>query len=85
MVSERSRHGRKTTSVALPLVTFRHTFVFEADSTVLTSDSALRFRSRTELIESLARAGWRVRDLRDAPDRPGLEFVVIAERSDRRM
>jgi hypothetical protein len=74
----------ETTSVALPFVTFRHTFVFEADATVLTSDSTLRFRSRTELIESVERAGLRVRDLRDAPDRPGLEFVVIAERADRR-
>ena len=74
----------ETTSVALPFVTFRHTFVFEADARVLTSDSTLRFRSRTELIESVERAGLGVRDIRDAPDRPGLEFVFIAERSERR-
>jgi SAM-dependent methyltransferase len=33
------------TDVTLPLVSFRHTFVFESDGAVLTSDSTLRFRS----------------------------------------
>jgi hypothetical protein len=29
----------------------------------------------------LAANGYRVADVRDAPDRPGLEFMFVAERS----
>jgi hypothetical protein len=47
---------------------------------VLTSDSTLRFRERAEILESLRLAGFRLRELRGAPDRPGLEFVFIAQR-----
>jgi SAM-dependent methyltransferase len=64
--------------VAPPLVSFRWTFVFGADGAVLTSDSVLRFRGREELGESLDASGFEVREFRDAPDRPGLELVVIA-------
>lgn len=71
----------EVTEVALPLVSFRHTYVFESDGATLTSDSTLRFRERPELEADLARAGFAIRDVRDAPDRPGLEFVFIAERS----
>jgi ubiquinone/menaquinone biosynthesis C-methylase UbiE len=39
--------------VALPWVTFRGTIVFHADSSVLVSESTLRFRSRDEVVESL--------------------------------
>jgi SAM-dependent methyltransferase len=67
-------------AVKLPLVSFRHTFVFEADGTTLVSDSTLRFRERTEIAKSLQLAGFRLREVRDAPDRPGLEFVFIAPR-----
>jgi hypothetical protein len=35
----------------------RPTFVFDSDSTVLTSDSTLRFRSRDQLADSLTAAG----------------------------
>lgn len=66
--------------VTPPLVTFRWTFVFEADGAVLTSDSTLRFRDRAEIYESLETAGFVVEDVRDAPDRPGDEFVFIARR-----
>lgn len=62
------------------LVSFRTTFVFERDGAVLTSDSTLRFRERDQLRDSLKRAGMRVEDIRDAPDRPGREFVFIAQR-----
>jgi SAM-dependent methyltransferase len=62
------------------LVSFRTTFVFEHDGAVLTSDSTLRFRSRGELTESLALAGLTVGEVRDAPDRPGREFVFVAQR-----
>ena len=62
------------------LVSFRTTFVFASDGAVLTSDSTLRFRDRAELAGSLASAGLVVDEVRDAPDRPGLEFVFIARK-----
>jgi SAM-dependent methyltransferase len=72
---------RQVTAVDLPLVSFRYTYTFLADGTVITSDSTLRFRGREELEHSLAAHGYRVLDVRDAPDRPGREFVFIAQRS----
>lgn len=68
------------TEVALPLVTFRATFRFQADGTVLTSDSTLRFRERPEVEEQLAAAGYKLEEVRDAPDRPGRELVFFARR-----
>lgn len=68
--------------VQLPLVTFRQTFVFEKDGSILTSDSTLRFRSKSEIMDSLFSANLPVEDVRDAPDRPGLEFVFIARGPD---
>ena len=70
------------TDVEPPLVSFRGTNVFEADGAVLTSDSTLRFRSRGEIERSLTAAGYVVDEVRDAPDRPGLEFVFIARPCD---
>jgi SAM-dependent methyltransferase len=66
--------------VELPLVTFRWTFVFESDEAVLQSDSTLRFWTQTEIVDALERAGMVVAEVRDAPDRPGREFVFFAER-----
>ena len=66
--------------VTLPLVSFRWTFVFGADGRRVTSDSTLRFRSRAELEGSLDAAGFAVRAIRDAPDRPGLEWVFLTDR-----
>jgi SAM-dependent methyltransferase len=63
------------------LVSFRTTFVFERDGARLSSDSTLRFRGRVEVADSLARARLMLEDVRDAADRPGLEFVFIARRS----
>ena len=62
------------------LVTFRGTFVFDRDGAVLTSESTLRFRTRDELTASVTAAGLVVTDVRDAPDRPGRELVVLARR-----
>jgi len=62
------------------LVTFRWTFVFEGDATVLTSDSTLRFRGYDEIAETVRQAEMTVEEVRDAPDRPGREFVFIARR-----
>ena len=72
---------REVTAVHLPLVSFRYTYTFLADGAVLISDSTLRFRGRDELESSLTAQGFRVLDVRDAPDRPGREFVFIAERT----
>jgi hypothetical protein len=60
------------------LVTFRWTYVFAADGEVLTSDSTLRFREREEAERDLVAHGYVVEDVRDAPDRPGREFVFLA-------
>ncbi len=46
----------------------------------MTSESTLRFRSRSEIAETLSQAQLTVESVRDAPDRPGLEFVFIAHR-----
>jgi hypothetical protein len=67
--------------VSFPLVSFRNTYKFLADGTVVTSDSTLRFRSREEVESSLIAHGYQVLDVREAPDRPGREFVFIAERT----
>jgi SAM-dependent methyltransferase len=64
--------------VRRPLVTFRHTFVFHDDGAVLRSESTLRFRSQPEISLSLRAAGLAVESVREAPDRPGLEFVFVA-------
>ncbi len=71
----------EVTDVSLPFVSFRDTYRFRADGTVVTSDSTLRFRSRDEVASSLVTQGYRVLDVREAPDRPGREFVFIAERA----
>ncbi|SFO12198.1 Ubiquinone/menaquinone biosynthesis C-methylase UbiE [Geodermatophilus obscurus] len=70
----------EVTDVRGSLVSFRWSFVFGSDGAELTSDSTLRFRSREELGDSLATAGFSVQDVRDAPDRPGHELVFIARR-----
>lgn len=70
---------REVTQVSMPFVSFRYTYRFD-DGAVITSDSTLRFRSREEVESSLAAHGYRVVEVRDAPDRPGREFVFIAER-----
>ena len=66
--------------VSLPLVTFRWTLIFP-DGQVLTSDSTLRFRERDEVESALIAYGFVVEEVRDAPDRPGREFVFFAART----
>ncbi len=67
------------TGVDGPLVSYRRTYVF-ADGTTLTSDSTRRFWTRAEIEDSLAAAGYTLTEVRDAPDRPGWEWVFIARR-----
>jgi SAM-dependent methyltransferase len=68
--------------VSLPLVSFRWTYAFP-DGEVLMSDSTLRFRERHEVQADLVERGFLVDDVRDAPDRPGREFVFFARRPSR--
>ncbi|MFH8886383.1 class I SAM-dependent methyltransferase [Streptomyces californicus] len=70
----------EVTEVNGPLVSIRWTYVFAADGEVLTSDSTLRFRERYEIEAELIAQGFAVEDVRDAPDRPGKEFVLVARR-----
>jgi SAM-dependent methyltransferase len=70
----------EVTEVRGHLVRFRSTFVFDADGAVMTSDSTLRFRDHDEVAGSLARAGFVLDEVRDAPDRPGREMVFVARR-----
>jgi hypothetical protein len=42
--------------------------------------SGLRFRERSELEVSLAATGYDIVEVRDAPGRPGLEYVFVASR-----
>jgi SAM-dependent methyltransferase len=71
----------EVTAANLPFVSFRYTYTFLADGTVITSESTVRFRSRDELESSLAAEGYRVLEVREAPDRPGHEFVFITRRT----
>ncbi len=66
--------------VELPYVSFRWYYRFD-DRSLLQSDSTLRFRPRDEIMDGLARTGFAVDEVRDAPDRPGLEFVFVATRT----
>ncbi|MGX7824532.1 class I SAM-dependent methyltransferase [Actinokineospora sp. 24-640] len=70
---------REVTDVSLPLVSFRYTYRFLSSDTTVTSDSTVRFRGRDELESSLVAEGYRVLDVREAPDRPGREYVFIAQ------
>ncbi len=67
------------TDVQEPVVSFRQVFRFQQEDVEVVSSSTLRFRSRSEIIDSLDAAGFRFRELRDAPDRPGLEHVFLAQ------
>jgi ubiquinone/menaquinone biosynthesis C-methylase UbiE len=61
------------------LVSFRWSYKFESDGEIVTSDSTLRFRQKEDISTSLTNHGFEVLDIRDAPDRPGKEFVFIAK------
>jgi ubiquinone/menaquinone biosynthesis C-methylase UbiE len=69
------------TKVALPYVSFRNTYTFASDGLALSSDSTLRFRSQAEVEETLAASGFITLDVREAPDRPGREYVFVAQRT----
>jgi len=68
----------EVTGEAKELVSFRWTYVFESDGEKITSDSTLRFRGRKAIEASLIKTGFNILDVRDAPDRPGKEFIFFA-------
>jgi SAM-dependent methyltransferase len=72
-------HRSEVTAVDLPFVSFRDTYTFGADGAIITSDSTLRFRGHDEVASSLAAEGYRILDVREAPDRPGREHVFITQ------
>jgi len=74
------RHWVQLTDVTLPLVSFEAVRVFE-DQTI-TSTSTLRFRTQDEIAASLIASGYDVREVREAPDRPGRELVFVAEQAE---
>jgi len=71
----------EVTDVDGALVTFRSMTAFRDDGLEIESMSTLRFRERAEIEQSLAAAGYAVAEVRDAPDRPGREFVFVARRA----
>ena len=66
------------TRIDPPFVAFDAWFRFLDAGEELVSTSTLRYRDRDELTTSLTRAGFVVDEIRDAPDRPGRELVVVA-------
>lgn len=50
------------------------------DGTELASSSTLRFPTREQVESSLVATGFELVEVRDAPDRPGLEWVFVARR-----
>ncbi|MFJ4682884.1 class I SAM-dependent methyltransferase [Streptomyces sp. NPDC091377] len=63
-----------------PLVTFRSSYVLGTPAEKLVSHSTLRFRERDEVVADLVEHGYAVAEVREAPDRPGREFVFVARR-----
>jgi ubiquinone/menaquinone biosynthesis C-methylase UbiE len=71
----------EVTEVALPLISFRWTYLFAEDEVTMHSDSTLCFRERDEIVATLSAAHFTVIDIRDAPDRPGAEMIFLAQAS----
>jgi hypothetical protein len=69
------------TDIAGEVMSYRRTYIIAADGTTLTSYSTRRFRSRADIDGSLQSAGFSMLDVRDAPDRPGREWVFVAQKS----
>lgn len=76
----RRRVLEELVEVTGPLVTFDYSTAFVATGEVLVSTSTLRFRSRDEVLATLAATGFVVEEVRDALDRPGRELVFVARR-----
>ncbi|HEY8984461.1 MAG TPA: class I SAM-dependent methyltransferase [Streptomyces sp.] len=68
----------EVTDVRWPLVTFRTVYILTSTGETLLSESTLRFREQDEVTATLTASGFDVEEIRDAPDRPGKEFVFLA-------
>jgi len=62
------------------LVSFRSMTRFQRDDLLIQSRSTLRFPEQRDLEASLAATGYDIEEVRDAPDRLGLEHVFVATR-----
>jgi ubiquinone/menaquinone biosynthesis C-methylase UbiE len=72
----------EVTDVSEELVSFRWNYRFESDGKSISSQSTIRFRSKETIEDSLKSCGYVVSEVRDAPDRPGKEFVFVASVSE---
>lgn len=70
----------EVTDVDGQFVTFASPTIFHRDGARIDSTSTLRFRPRAAIERSLVAAGLELVDVRDAPDRPGREWVYLARR-----
>lgn len=70
----------EVTDVDGQFVTFESPTIFHRDAVRIDSTSTLRFRPREAIERSLTAAGFELVDVRDAPDRPGREWVYLARR-----
>ncbi len=70
----------EVTEVDGQFVTFASPTIFHRDGARIESTSTLRFRPREAIERSIAAAGLELVDVRDAPDRPGREWVYLARR-----
>lgn len=70
----------EVTSVTDNLVSFITTF--DIAGQIHISESTLRFRTRDEIEASLVSMSLALLEVRDAPDRPGSEFVFVSEARD---
>lgn len=70
----------QVTGVDGELVSFDGVTSLLQSGQVLHSSSTLRFRGRVAIEDSLSQAGLDVVEVRDAPDRPGREWVYLARR-----
>lgn len=70
--------GMEFHSASDEFVDFVGVLVFERDASRVDQQSRLQFRGKDELRKSLENTGFGVEEIRDAPDRPGREFVFIA-------
>lgn len=68
----------QVTNQTSALISFQWTYFFAKENLTITSDSTLRFREQEEIEHILKISGFNVKEVRDAPDRPGKEFVFIA-------
>lgn len=59
------------------LVSFQWNYIFQSDGQIIKSISTLRFREQRAIEQSLKQSGYNICEIREAPDRPGKEFVFI--------